>query len=575
MNRKTIDQLADHAKPNESVPHRPGILPYRPFPVEVLPEPVKSYVTTCATSLVCDPAYVAVPLIPALGSLIGNARVIQLKPGWTEPSIFWTAILGESGTLKTPAFKRAMKAVRDLQRDEMRVYAEKKSKFENEELHYEKALREWKNKGDGEPPEKPNEPQPARFIVSDTTVEALLPILKENWRGVLLARDELGGWILSFDRYAQARGADATHWLSMFNAETVINDRKTGPERTIHIERAAVSIVGGIQPGTFRRAVGIHHRENGLLARFLIAWPPRQPKKWTDAGILPEQEARIGSLCDRLRELQPQQFEDEIEPVTIRLTPEAKQRWVQFYNAHALEQTEMTGDLCAAWSKLEAYSARLALLVHYIRWAADDPTLVSGDVVDEQSLSAGITLSQWFGHEARRVYAMLDESEDEQIRRRHVELIENAGGSVTVRDWHQKRSHKFSRDAEAELVDLQNHGYGQLEFAKKPGPGRPSKRFTLYSASYDNKTPTPDPESGVSLVSESCDVRLGLADVLRRLRRDGQHDLAIDARNEWRERLAITTIDGGLTEVQGQAVAFESVLTMLNGSTPAINGGAS
>ena len=88
MNHESIEHLANRAKPNESVPNHTGILHYRPFPVEVLPEPVQSYVRTCATSLVCDPAYVAVPLIPALGSLIGNARVIQLKPGWTEPSIF-------------------------------------------------------------------------------------------------------------------------------------------------------------------------------------------------------------------------------------------------------------------------------------------------------------------------------------------------------------------------------------------------------------------------------------------------------------------------------------------------------
>lgn len=579
MNRESIEQIVDSAKPEEPIDPIHALLPYKPFPVEILPEPVGSFVRTCAASLGCDPAYITVPLLPALASLIGNARRIQLKAGWLEPPVIWAVTVGESGTMKTPGFQVAMKALRELQHDEMRAFEDRRAKFELEEIHYDKEMREWKQKGSGEPPEKPIEPQPARFIVSDTTVEALLPILKHNWRGVILARDELGGWISSFDRYAQARGADAAHWLSMFNAETVINDRKTGPDRTIMVERAAVCITGGIQPGMFRRAIGNYHRENGLLARFLIAWPPRRVKKWTDTGITPEMEAKLGALCDRHRELEPQRFDDRVEPVIIRLSSEAKARWVRFVNEHAQEQSQLTGDLCAAWSKLEAYTARLALLVHCIRWAANDPTQASEAVVDEVSLAAGITLTQWFGYEARRVYLMLDENEDDQARRHLIELIERTGGSTTVRQWQQRRSHRTSQDAEAELTDLQAHGYGQLAYARKKGPGPQSKVFKLHPApdtGFDTyATPSGGPETDNTYVSEPSGARRQVADLLRQLRRDGHRDRAIDVRDEWRERLAITTIDGGLTEAQGQVVAFESVLTMLNGLTPTIKGGAS
>ena len=61
---------------------------------------------------------------------------------------------------------------------------------------------------------------------SDATVEAVAPILEANPRGVLLARDELAGWIRSFDRYAGGKGGgDAAHWLSMHNGEAVVVDR--------------------------------------------------------------------------------------------------------------------------------------------------------------------------------------------------------------------------------------------------------------------------------------------------------------------------------------------------------------
>ncbi len=57
-----------------------------------------------------------------------------------------------------------------------------------------------------DPPEKPETPQAERCVVSDTTVEALAPLLLANPRGLLLARDKLAGWIGSFDRYAGGKG---------------------------------------------------------------------------------------------------------------------------------------------------------------------------------------------------------------------------------------------------------------------------------------------------------------------------------------------------------------------------------
>lgn len=85
--------------------------------------------------------------------------------------------------------------------------------------HYDKALatRRRAKKTDEPPPTKPDPPCAARYIVSDTTVEAVSPLLLMNPRGVRSARDELAGWIGSFDRYAGGKGgADAAHWLSMF-----------------------------------------------------------------------------------------------------------------------------------------------------------------------------------------------------------------------------------------------------------------------------------------------------------------------------------------------------------------------
>jgi hypothetical protein len=108
----------------------------------------------------------------------------------------------------------------------------------------------------------------------------------------LLSRDELAGWIGSFDRYVGGKsGADAAHWLSMHNGENIVVDRKSGYPPTIFVPQACVSVCGGIQPPILHRALGVEHRESGLAARLLLTCPPRKPKKWSEADIDPEAEA--------------------------------------------------------------------------------------------------------------------------------------------------------------------------------------------------------------------------------------------------------------------------------------------
>jgi hypothetical protein len=413
--RLEVEALANAVEPVR--PEETEDLDFRPFPVDALPEPVREFVSAGAAAIGCDPSYLALPLLTAIGAAIGNTRRLELKRGWSAPPLLWGAIVGESGTAKTPAFKLVVRPTRERQRKALERHTQEMKQHEAELARWEKAMAAWKrdkNSTSGPPP-KPDPPLCERFIVSDTTVEALAPILLANPRGLLLGRDELAGWIGSFDRYAGKgrAGSDAANWLSMFNAESIIVDRKTGSPRTIHVPQAAVCVSGGIQPAILQRALGNEHRESGLAARLLLACPPGKAKRWTDADIDPKTEAKLARLFDCLFELQPTQGDGgELRPKLVRLSRDAKVAWKGYYNAHAVEQAELTGDMAAAWSKLEEYAARLALVVHCARCAASDPMVMKADIVDAASMNAGITLAKWFKHEAWRVYAMLDESEE-------------------------------------------------------------------------------------------------------------------------------------------------------------------
>jgi hypothetical protein len=508
--RAEVEALARAVAPEAAPPaDSPG--PYRPFPVGALPEPARGFVAAGARAIGCDPSYLALPLLVALGAAVGNTRRLELKRGWSAPPILWGAIVGESGTAKTPAFKLVMRPARERQRKALARHAEATKQYEADLARWEKEFAAWKRSKDPteDPPPKPAPPQAERFVVSDTTVEALAPILLANPRGLLLARDELAGWVGSFDRYAGRgkAGADAANWLSMFNAESVIVDRKTGAPRTIHVPMAAVGVVGGIQPGILQRALGEEHRESGLAARLLLTCPPRRAKRWTEADIDPRAEAGLARLFDRLYDLQPAAAEDDDpRPVVVRLAPGAKAAWTAYYDAHAAEQTDLTGDLSAAWSKLEEYAARLALVVHLTRWAAD-PDRTDPDVLGADSMAAGITLATWFKGEARRAYALLGESDAERDERRLVEWIGRKGGVVSARQVQQGcRWLKQPGEAEAALNGLVKAGRGRWrEVPTTPTGGRPSRTFELSPPSTVHETPSTDADSEGSVDVDSVD----------------------------------------------------------------------
>ena len=218
------------------------------------------------------------------------------------------------------------------------------------------------------------------------------------------------------------------------------------------VRRAAVSITGGFQPAVLRRALlAQKHRESGLAARFLLSYPPKRRQVWTDRAIRPELEARYAGLFLKLLELQPiESADDPFEPAIVRILPEAKARFIEFFNKSADEQLSLDADLAAMWPKLRAYAARLALVVQFVRWAESEE-LEPPEVVDRQSMEAGIELASWFGEEARHVYATLNFSPDDDNVHRVLGIIRDHGGAITTNEL-RRADRSISDGTQAELL---------------------------------------------------------------------------------------------------------------------------
>jgi hypothetical protein len=491
--RQAMETLASDAEPFISVSSKPAPR-FLPFPVDVLPKPIRDMILAGAKSIGCDTSYLALPILTVAAAAIGFTHAIQLKRCWTPSAILWTVVVGESGTAKTPPFKLALRPIDERQKRLLQRYDEANLRYESELAQYDKYMTAWRKdeKSRDLPPVKPVRPQPERCLVKDITVEALAPILKANPRGVLLARDELAGWFGSFDRYAGgSKGADAAQWLSMHNGQSITVDRKTSNLGPIDVPGAAVCICGGIQPAILNRALGSQHRENGLAGRFLMTCPPRRPKSWTDADIDPSIEAAYSELIERLFELQPE-YDDEGEqrPKVIRCAPEALGAFIDYYNAHNQEQADLDGDLSFAWSKLEEYAARLALIIHLARWAAADSTLANPDLVDLVSMQAGIKLATWFKHETRRVYNLLSETDEDRDLRKLYDWIAGRGGRVTERDVQMGcRWLRQPGAAEQAMGELIKAGWASWEPTMQGQRGRPTRQLRLNPVNSNHSLP--------------------------------------------------------------------------------------
>lgn len=270
-----------------------------------LPESVAPWVADIADRMQCAPDFVAVSAMVALGATLGRKIAVrpQRRTDWIEVPNLWGCIVGRPGMMKSPAMSEALKPLHRLDALAREAHADAlKAHAGKVELH-KLALDEAKNaarkalKAGGEVRpldiEKPEQPKAHRYVVNDTTYEALGEILADNPNGVLAFRDELVSLLKTLDReeYCAARGFFLTAWNGTqgYTFDRILRGKT-------HIEAACLSLLGSTQPGRLaeyiRRAVTEGAGDDGLIQRFgLLVWPDQDPE-WREADRYPDSDAR-------------------------------------------------------------------------------------------------------------------------------------------------------------------------------------------------------------------------------------------------------------------------------------------
>ena len=467
---------------------------WRPFPVELLPKPIRDFVVEASHAIGVDPVMCVMPVLATCAAAIGSTRQARIKRTWFEPAILWMATVARSGQRKSAPFEHSVRPLKLRETQSLRDHEDVLLEHDSDRARWERDMKEWKKgNGDSPPPPEPAKPKPKRFLTSDPTIEAVALLLSNNPHGLLLARDELSGWICSHNAYKGGHGGDIQSWNEMYHGRSTIIDRKTG-DKTIRIDHASVSVTGTIQPRILRRVLVPEYFEAGLSARLLLAMPPARPKRWTDYELSEQTELVYDHTIERLLQLQHNVDSGGVKlSIGVPFTTEARKLFIEFYDQHGKVQDQTSDDdLAAALAKLEAVAARLALIIYLIRWADDDPTLDDPDFIGVADVTAAISITQWFVHETTRIYDLFHDDEIDVEARELLDWVMRQGGDVAPRDLQRhSRTYTTSDSATDALDDLVRRRWGQWKYDETgPTGGRPSRRFLAVTETTADNTST-------------------------------------------------------------------------------------
>ena len=458
---------------------------YQPFPVAALPNGVREFVLSVASAVGCDPCMVALPTLALVGAAVGGALTARPKRGWNELPVLYAAVVGDSGTAKSPAADAVAHIAHEIENQLTEDFNEALFRFRDDI----EAFKTWKadhpdGPAEGETaPEKPTPPVREYFVADDVTIERLIENLQTSPRGIIVVQDELANWFGSLSRYKGKNGGnDSPKWLSMYEGKRVGYQRRTsqpGTPRDVTVKRGIVSVSGGIQPGILADALSNpQYIASGLAARMIFAYPPKRCVRWNENEPDQNAEARYRNIILALRALP---YDPRSNPPYVRLETEALAHWADYHDENAEDAEGMDGGpMSAALPKLSRMGLRLALIHHCVT-EADAERDPGKSSIPVSSVIAGIELAKWCRSENERIYAMLAEKPEDRAARSLVDLVKRKGGRITPRDLQRSNKSKYPMAAEAELAlqALVTAGIGRWE--ERTTSGRTAKEFILVS----------------------------------------------------------------------------------------------
>jgi hypothetical protein len=268
----------------------------------------------------------------------------------------------------------------------------------------------WKATPKEERGDTPVPPSLHHIYSTDATIEALVGAL-QTCPGVSIIRDELSGFVSSFDQYRGGKGSDRQEYLQLWAGAPIKSDRKGGG--TVYAQHPVAGICGGIQPDILRSLHDPHGKRDGLVERFLLCVPDVQPLGWTEDDLDPALLVPVTDVFRKLRSIRVRMAEnlDDTERVSVNLSPDARRAWIDWFNGNAQATEHANGLRRGFYAKLPSQVARIALVLHCLHNPDDPRTMLV-----ESTMVAAIDVAEFFRQHLDRVLPLIgDHSRGEPV----------------------------------------------------------------------------------------------------------------------------------------------------------------
>lgn len=465
------------------------------FPVNTLPEPLRAWVV--ATSEACQ-----VPSdLPALLALAccggAAARRVEMLAGrgWIEPINLYVACLLEPANRKSAVFSAALRPLREIERELMKMAAPEVARLSSarrvKESKMKKAERKACDKSCDESAqlagvlaaelsEEPIASMP-KLLVDDATAEAVEMQLAAQDGRLICAGAEGGLFDVMAGRYSSGVG-NLDCFLKGHAGDDLRVDRVI--RGSIVVDRCCLTLAYAIQPEVIRgMADRPSFRGRGLIGRFLYSMPETRLGKRSINSAPVSSHVAVGysTLVRRLASIQA----SGDEPRLLAMAPDA----TSCFHAWQIEVEGWLGDSgrlreMRDWGgKLCGLTARLAAILHLVETNSGEPWNVP---IGLSVIESAIGIARWSVFHAEAVIGLMTGAggglDDAGYVLRWIRESERT--EFSRRDVHVHARSRF--DGEREKLDdalelLVDRGWiRHLSPIERSGPGqKPSPRFEV------------------------------------------------------------------------------------------------
>ena len=397
------------------------------FPLDLLPQPWRSWVGETARSAGAPVDYVAHSLLGAIAGLCGAGTLVRMTPAWSEPLVLWQVLVGRASSGKTPALA-SLRALLGRLESEQSI-------------------------GEGE--EQP------RIVVTDPERDALAEAVATNPRGVLLWRDEPTAWLADL----------GPSWLDSWAGAPATADGTCLP----------VNVLGTTRPEHLMAALG--KADTAIAARFLYIWPDPPPY----CALAERRPPNDDVALDLLRKIR-RVARSPINPLVLPLDAEATKAFDGFLGQLHRDLGHAEG-LEAGWmGKGSGTVARLAGLLELLAWSASDsgaaPTHVRAS-----SIQAAAEL--WREHFRLHALFVFERGGPDDLLRQARRVVQwlrlNRRGEVSREDIRCQALYRAVNAGRADLVISRLNAGNALRLVGSQGPrdaGRPAQRWQVNPALF-------------------------------------------------------------------------------------------